>query len=185
MVKFYVLRSKHTDKVYVGQTIQRLLNNRLSGHKYNFNNHDTMNYCTSGELFKLGVSDVKIHLLEEIECEDKKEISMRERYWCDYFGDKIVNKHRPSRSTTEYYNDNKEIIKEKGKIYFEENKEIIREHDRQRSGNDRHKTRKIEAEKKAAEKLAKRTPQMIKNNAARKVKYALKKKTTSLEEGLD
>jgi hypothetical protein len=134
MVKFYVLRSKHTDKVYVGIAMKEL-KTRLIEHKSSYNGFikGTRKYSVSScELFKLGIDDVLIELLEDSNCEDKNLNAIRERYWMESFGDKSVNKHIPSKTikekTREYYLLHRDELIKLSKQYFTNNPEYRKEY---------------------------------------------------------
>ena len=79
--RIYKLTSPHSDRVYVGSTVQTL-NARLRLHRRDYRSGK---YCSSCELLKLGEYDVKIELLEEIEIEHKKDPKKRkyEQKWMD------------------------------------------------------------------------------------------------------
>ena len=76
--KIYKLTSIHTDKIYVGSTCYKYLCDRLSVHKYNYNNFPKSN-LSCHKLFKLG--DVKIELVENYPCNSREELCIREQYW--------------------------------------------------------------------------------------------------------
>ena len=73
--KIYILRTQHTDKCYIGSTY-RELNERLAIHKCNFNTNKI--YYSAFELFKLGIDDVKIELIENYPCDNKTQLCKRE-----------------------------------------------------------------------------------------------------------
>ena len=71
--KIYKISSKHSDKVYIGSTCQKL-NLRFSLHK---SNYKLRKYNVSvHNLFDLG--DCKIELIENYPCKNRKELEMRE-----------------------------------------------------------------------------------------------------------
>ena len=74
--RIYKLSSPHTDRVYVGSTVQTL-NQRLANHRCNYSAGKN---CGSCELLKLGEYDVEIELLEEIEIEHNED---PKRYCCE------------------------------------------------------------------------------------------------------
>ena len=74
--KIYKIISPHTDKCYVGSTIQPLCN-RLALHRKHF---DKKKY-SSREIMKLG--DYKIILIENYPCNSKEELNKREQYFID------------------------------------------------------------------------------------------------------
>jgi len=110
----YIIRSKQTDKVYVGST-ELTLNKR-------FNKHKTQN-CTSREILKY--SDATIELLELIDCENREQLERREGEYIRQYN--CVNKKIAGRTDKEYREENKEKKKEYNKEYREENKQAIAE----------------------------------------------------------
>jgi hypothetical protein len=84
---------------------------------------------TSFILFdKYGIDNCKIELVEEVECKTKEELHQREGFYIRSFD--CVNKFIAGRTKKEYYQENKEKIKEREKEYREENKEKIKERDK-------------------------------------------------------
>ena len=106
----YIIKSKQTDKVYVGSTIQ-CLNRRFSEHKSNKD-------CTSVEILKY--NDAEIELLECYECENKEQLRKKEGEYIKQYN--CVNLRIEGRTQREYledyYEDNKEDILEKRKEKF-------------------------------------------------------------------
>jgi len=130
--KIYKLTSIHTDKIYIGSTIQKYLTTRKGGHiasykKFQITNSRT-DYLTSFILIELG--DIDIVLLEAFKCNDVNELHQKEKYYIDLYKDICVNKNPPciiGRSSLKYYYDNKDIVKDKNKEYYEKNKEILKQ----------------------------------------------------------
>ena len=121
--KIYKLISDHTDKIYIGSTVQPL-HKRKSGHKIayiTFKNHN-IKYISSYELIELG--EIDIILIENFKCENKEELHARERYHIELNKELCVNINVPTRTKKEWNEDNKEY----GKEYREKNKENIKEH---------------------------------------------------------
>jgi hypothetical protein len=75
--KIYVIRSKHTDKVYVGSTTKRWLSDRMSHHRYCFRQKNSG--TSSKEI--LQYDDAYIELLELFPCSTKQELFKRENIW--------------------------------------------------------------------------------------------------------
>jgi hypothetical protein len=65
-------------------------------------------------------------MIEEYNCNNKLEATKRERELIEELK-ATLNKVIPSRTSKEYYEDNKDIIKEYHKEYYEDNKNIIKE----------------------------------------------------------
>ena len=125
--KIYKITSLQSDKIYIGSTIQTLFK-RLQSHKVDYEQYLKGNkkYCsTSSELLKL--DNYKIELIENIKCENKKELHDKEKEYILKFKDICLNKFIPTRTDEEYYQDNKEEIIKKVKEYRLNNLDKIRE----------------------------------------------------------
>ena len=132
-------------KIYIGSTTVRLCN-RKAGHIANCKLYGD---CTSREI----VSDPNfyIELIENVPCNSKEELFIRERYWIE--NTDCVNKLIPYKTKEErkemakqyreankdkireekkkQYQDNKEEIKERARLYREANKDKIKEREKQ------------------------------------------------------
>jgi len=75
--QIYKLVSNHTDNIYIGSTTQPL-RKRLGGHISSYKKWGVKMGCTSFELLKFG--DTKIILIEKYPCNDKDELTSRERH---------------------------------------------------------------------------------------------------------
>ena len=117
-----MIKSKQTDKVYVGST-ELTLNKRFSKHK--------TQHCTSQEILKH--ADAEIELLECYECEDEKQLKKREGEYIKQYN--CVNERIAGRTKKEYYQDNKEAIAE----YYRENKEELNKKHKQYYENNKEK----------------------------------------------
>ena len=106
------------DKVYYGSTINTLVK-RFNQHK------DKFHLCTSKQLFP----GAKIVLVEKFPCNDKDELTKRERWYIE--NNECVNKFIPGRTRKEWREDNKEYIKKEQKKYYETNKEKLKERTKQ------------------------------------------------------
>jgi hypothetical protein len=116
--KIYSIRSHQTDKIYIGSTTQSLAV-RFGGHK-------RMN-CTSREI--LVFDDAYIELIENYPCADKNELHRREGEIIRTI--ECVNKRIAGRTLAEYYEDNKEDIKQYNKQYQQDNKEEKKQYNKQ------------------------------------------------------
>ena len=81
--KIYLLSCSQTGYTYVGHTFKSL-HTRLSQHK------GSTNKCMSKKLI-----DMKIELLENYPCNDKRELEKREQYYINMYSDFNVNKNNP------------------------------------------------------------------------------------------
>jgi hypothetical protein len=135
--KIYKIVSNHTDKIYIGSTIQ-LLCKRIYKHKkdYEYFKNNIGRHIRSFDLLELG--DVDIILLENVKCESKEELHAKERYYIELNKEICVNKNIPTRTDKEYKkdniekikqyaNDNKETRKEYKKEYYQKNSEKLKE----------------------------------------------------------
>ena len=106
--KIYKIVSPNCDKIYIGSTITSLRKRFISGHKC-----DDRTYTSSKEIIDAG--DAYIELIEEYSCNSLKELLWRERTYYDYYkniyGEKLVNKLKPTSSWEEKMEDTYKIIK--------------------------------------------------------------------------
>lgn len=119
----YKITSPSTDKIYIGSTIQPLME-RLYHHRSHLNN-------TTSNLI-ISFNDAVIECIEEVEFDTKKKLHDRERYYIQLNRDKCVNKVIPSRTMKEYEVDNRDKrkqyrirnadeVKERTKQYYRDN----------------------------------------------------------------
>tara|TARA_Y100000389_G_scaffold203220_1_gene250966 strand:+ start:35282 stop:35869 length:588 start_codon:yes stop_codon:yes gene_type:complete len=105
------------------------LNRRKTYHKTSYNQWKKQNknykYITAYEIVKY--EDFKIMLLEELMCNNKKELHIRERHWIEQHEHCCVNKNIPIQTNKEYYNKNKTHITELKNVYKKNNKEQLSE----------------------------------------------------------
>lgn len=100
----YKLTSPHTDKIYVGSTLN-CLRKRLYQHKRKTNK------CSSKQIVDCG--QVCIEPLVVVEVENRHQLREIEK---QHINDKCVNINVPNRDTKQYYSDNKERLRK----YFRE-----------------------------------------------------------------
>jgi len=143
--KIYKIWSPSTDKVYIGSTCSTLVK-RLYGHRKNkkcYDNNSIACKYTSFEI--LEYPDARIELVEDFPCNSKAELTAREGYWIRQ--ENSVNKVIPTRSRTEWYQDNRENKLEYAKEYREEHKDKIREYLKQYHNKNKEKIRARQNEK--------------------------------------
>ncbi len=104
---------------YIGATIQnpqrRFIQHKNKAHK---------KMCTSHILFlDQDIKDIKLEILENINCKDKLELSTLEKKYIKEH--KCINKNIPLRKYSEYYQDKKEIIKIKNALYHYKNRDKV------------------------------------------------------------
>jgi hypothetical protein len=112
--KIYKLVSPNSEKIYIGSTCKKYLCQRMADHNSRFRKWDLNNnekYYSSFEIMKCG--EVKIILLENINCNTKDELLKKEREHIESNKNNIINKNLPTRTRKQYYQDNIVSIKEK------------------------------------------------------------------------
>ena len=119
--KIYKISSDNSENIYIGSTFQ-LLCKRLSEHKSSYKRYleNKCNYISSFAIIKDSfydlqnperkLSKVQIELIEEYNCNNKKELHLRERYYIELYKSICVNKIVPTRTQKEYHNDNLQSI---------------------------------------------------------------------------
>ena len=128
--KIYKIVCRKTGLQYFGSTTEPTLARRLVCHVGNFKSwkKGIFNFITSFEVLK--ENDYYIELVELVPCSSKDELLVRERFHIQ--NNECVNKYIPLRTKNEYYEDNKEHLKEIGKKWKEEHKEEIVEYRKKR-----------------------------------------------------
>lgn len=129
----YKLCCKDTNitDIYIGSTLS--FRHRKYHHKSDCNNEKSNNY--NYDVYKFirgsgGWENWDMVLIEYYKCDSKLELEKREREIIENLKP-TLNQFIPTRSLKEYYQDNKEQIKEKSKDYYENNKETILEKQKQ------------------------------------------------------
>jgi hypothetical protein len=128
--KIYRLVCAISDKQYVGSTTQPL-HKRLWNHKHHYKRWKDGKrfYYTAFELYETG-ERVSAILLEDSPCQRKEQLLARERYWIENIEGGCVNKHLPTRTFKEWFEQHKEEQSVKGRAYRKEHRERRREYDR-------------------------------------------------------
>jgi hypothetical protein len=128
---YQIVSFSHPDLIYYGSTIQTL-SMRFAGHR-----RDTKKENSNSSKQIICFDDAKILLIENYPCNSKEELNKREG---EYIRNNIcVNKRIEGRTKEEYYEDNKELIKEKNKEYYEGNREKIKENSKIYNDNNKEK----------------------------------------------
>ena len=125
-----------TGLIYIGSTTQTL-KERLRQHK--------KDVCRCKD-FK----NPKIELIENYECESKKELLTKERYYIESI--ECVNNQTPLQTRKEYYIKNKDRLCKERKEIYEKNKEVILKRNKEYSKTIDRKEYYKEWRKKNAEK---------------------------------
>ncbi len=160
--KIYKLINPHTDKIYIGSTIQQYLANRMTGHRRDYKNWKSgkdRKHASSCFIFDTSdnIHDTKIELIEEFKCETKKELWNREM--------EIINQHENCVNESkgqcidekEYFKRRYERLKQDPE-FIKKRKDYNREHHKQ------------------AYKKQKEDPEWVKKNRERAKKWGRKKR---------
>ena len=124
----YTIRSPHTDKFYIGSTTQKLCK-RFTNHKSDYNlyvNNNLKSCITSYKIIELG--DSYIELLEEINCDTKTQLEMREGELIRIHKDLCINKIIVGRTKQQYRLDNIDKIKQQQWQYNQDNPDKIKQY---------------------------------------------------------
>jgi len=126
--KIYAIRSYQTDEVYIGSTCSSLAK-RLYDHRKSFRLYpeSKKGYMTSFKI--LQHPDHYIELLELCPCNSKIELHKREGKFIR--SNNCVNKMIPGRDMKQYYQDNKERIKQRIRKHYQDNKDVINQRRKQ------------------------------------------------------
>ena len=109
--------------IYIGSTTKKHLCQRMATHRayYKMWKENKMNKITSFDLFdKYGLKNCNIVLIETFNAKSKDELLSREAYYIKLLN--CVNKCVPQQTWSEYYDKNKELIKERSNQYYKDNK---------------------------------------------------------------
>lgn len=114
------------DLVYYGSTYQSL-SQRMAIHRNDYRRfkEGKFNNITSFKIFE-ECDDYRIELIENYPCSNKEELNAREGYYIR--NNNCVNKVVPDRTLKQYYQDNKEKIKEEKKQYYQDHKEQAKQY---------------------------------------------------------
>ena len=125
--KIYKLSSPSKNLVYYGSTAQKHISTRIAGHiaEYNryLNGKKNSNYVYSFKI--LECQDYKYELIEDYPCNNRQQLEKRESYYIK--NNECVNKFIPTRTPTEYIEDNKEHVKKRRQKYYQLNQDTIKE----------------------------------------------------------
>ena len=126
----YQLCCKNTNitDIYIGSTTA--FRNRKYQHKQCCNNENGKKYNKKAYQFIRNNGNFENWDMIEIEkykATDKRELEKRERYWIDTLKPSL-NIQIPTQTIKEWYEINKDKIKEKAKEYYEINKDKIKEY---------------------------------------------------------
>ena len=119
--KIYKLVNSVDNEIYIGSSCSRL-SSRKAEHK--IMSKRKPNYRVYEHLNSIGWDNVSIILVENVNCQNREQLLMRERYYIDLLKPSL-NKVIPLRTVKEYYEENKEKLVEQSKKYYNQNKEHI------------------------------------------------------------
>jgi len=125
--KIYKISSPQCDKFYIGSTTLTL-KARMSVHKSNYKRYIEKGIGSCVTSFKVvKFDDAIIELIKNVKCENIKELLKVEGDCIKEHHDRILNKNVAGRTVKEYYEANKDKIKENIKEYYEAHKNEIKE----------------------------------------------------------
>ena len=125
--KIYKLVKTEGTLCYIGSTTQSLSMRKAKHHiNYKCWKKGKCHYISSCEIFDDDEEGCSIILLENYPCNSKYELEKRERHYIETIT--CVNKTRPTRTSEEYYKDNKDKIREQVKKYKELNRDNLSEY---------------------------------------------------------
>ena len=143
----YCIRSRQTEKIYVGSTTQKL-SSRMATHRCDYKRFlkKKIHYLTSFEILKY--DDAYIELIEKFPCNDIYELRKQEAFHIKNMN--CINRYLPGRTQKQWEEENKDWMIKRGKIYREKNKESIAE--RGKIYREKNKEKLAERKKKYYEK---------------------------------
>ena len=118
--KIYKIVDNTNNNIYIGSTCDSL-KNRLSKHKASYKRFLKGLFPIVKSFDIIKNNDYQIELLENCDIKTKQELLTIERYYIE--NNECLNKCIPGRNKKEYYNDNKDKIKDKIKDYYITNKD--------------------------------------------------------------
>ena len=122
--KIYCIRNNITDDIYIGSTCQPL-SKRMAKHRENRFSPKNINLKFYQKMNELGVENFYIELVEECPCENNDQFRAREGHFIREMA--TLNGRIEGRDLKEYYQDNKQYIKEKSNKNYHNNVEARKE----------------------------------------------------------
>lgn len=108
--KIYKISSPQCDKFYIGMTTQTL-EKRLRGHKSAYKRYVEKKLgCCIASFEVVKFDDCIIELIEDVKCNNKKELEMIEEAYIKEYQNKTLNKHIPGRMIINDVKDDTEFI---------------------------------------------------------------------------
>ena len=128
MENIYKIECLTTGLIYVGSTTKEFLSQRLAKHKHHYNEYINGKHRFTTSFIILENNNYHIELLEEVNCETKDQLHIREGHYIRTL--ECVNRCVMGRTPEQYRDENKEKIKqyyqnkkEEVKQYYQDNKE--------------------------------------------------------------
>ena len=109
--KIYCIRNWVDDDIYVGSTCQPL-SKRMAWHRQSIRTQKKKHYKIYQKINDVGIENFYIELIENYPCGSKEELMRKEGEIIRTLNP-LLNKRIEGRTRNEYYEDNKDIIKEK------------------------------------------------------------------------
>lgn len=173
--KIYCIRSHQTDKVYVGSTCQQL-SARIAGHRRNYKSYLNGKDRKVMSFDILQYDDAYIELIRNYPCSSKEELLKEEGHYIRTTPN-CINRTILGRTQTEYskeyYEVNKDIVREKNKKYRDENKEKKKEIDKKYYEENKEKIQeyKKKYQEQNREIIKEKRKQYFEDNKERKKEY--------------
>ena len=115
----YCIKSPNTDKIYIGSTFKNI-NKRFIQH---------VKAGTTNSRIIIGAGDAFVELLEEVKCNNRNDLNLREGHYIIMHKENCVNKNISGRTLKEsqkaYQDKYREWYREYSKVWRENNKERI------------------------------------------------------------
>ena len=131
--KIYRIWSLNTNEIYVGSTYQEL-HKRMYEHRINAQTGKP--YMVYHKMRELGIETFSIELIEVFPCKNRDELRQREGYWVRNLK-ATLNSVIPGRTLKEYNSENKEKLRQTKQQFYEDNKDRIKERVKEYQANNR------------------------------------------------
>ena len=92
--KIYILTSQLTEQCYIGSTTYHYLSQRFNTHRNDYKDGIKDYQGLFGYDHEGNYVEPEIMLLEEVDCQTKDELHLREQHWMDIYEDLCINKRR-------------------------------------------------------------------------------------------
>ncbi len=137
--KIYKIIDNTNGNIYIGSTTKQYLSQRLAGHVSDYKNFINNKYHFVTSFTIIENNDYTIELIELYPCGSKDELHAREGYHIR--NNECVNRIIVGRTPKEYFEDNKDTIREYTRAYCDNNKDKIREYMKAYCDNNKDKIR--------------------------------------------